>query len=197
MSCVMTAIVEAPCSASRSECLTFEPRIRVWVYAGETGKRGDIALDLHRRISGPHRAWRNAALAEHAARTDERVLPDLDAGKDRAVRADARAAADGRTLHALLVRGALRMRIIGEDDMRPEEDVVLDGHELEETPGVDPHVRADAVAELERRVRPDGDVVPDDVVLTDRRALAGLKARADRRAGVDRGERPDHGVRPD
>src|SRR5207302_4051273 len=70
--------------------------------------------------------------------------------------------------------------------------VVVDLRELEEAPGVHAHPRADAIAEFERRVRPDRNVVADDVVLADRGALPGLETRADARPGVDRRERTDH-----
>jgi len=52
--------------------------------------------------------------------------------------------------------------VIREHDVRAEEDVVLDGGELEEAAGVDANARADAVPELERRVRANGNVVADD-----------------------------------
>jgi len=54
-----------------------------------------------------------------------------------------------------------------------------------------PDPRAEPVPELERGMRPDGDIVADDVVLADRGPLAGLEPGPDGRPGVDRGERPD------
>ena len=62
---------------------------------------------------------------------------------------------------------------------------------------MDAHARAEAVAELERCMRPNRDVVAKNVVLADRRALSGLKTRADRRAGIDRREWADDGIRAD
>src|SRR4026208_1295473 len=59
------------------------------------------------------------------AASDERVPTDLDAGQDRAVRAYTRALADRRTLHALKVRRALRVRIIGGHHARAAGDPVL------------------------------------------------------------------------
>ena len=79
----------------------------------------------------------------------------------------------------------------------PDEDVVLDGHQLEEAAAVDAHAAADAVAELEHGVGADADVVADDVVLADAGALAGLQAGAEGAAGVDGGERPDDGAGAD
>src|SRR5712692_164175 len=169
----------------------------MWIDADEAPEVGDFVLELHGWIAGPHRARRDAALADDAPRADKCILADLHAGQDRAVRSQPGPAPDGRALHALQVRGALWMGVIGEDDVRADEHIVLEGHELEEAPGVDAHARAEAVAELERRMRADGNVVAQHVVLADRCALSGLEARADRRTGIDRGERTDDRVRAD
>ena len=91
---------------------------------------------------------------------------------------------------SLRTRAAHRVRVVGEDDVGPDEDVVLDGHELQEAAAVDAHAAADAIAELEHRVGADADVVAQAVALAaDARALAGLQAVADDAAGVDGGER--------
>ena len=57
--------------------------------------------------------------------------------------------------------GSPRVRVVGEDDVGADEDVVLDGHELEEAAGVDAHAAADTVAELEHGVGADADVVTE------------------------------------
>jgi len=82
------------------------------------------------------------------------------------------------------------VRVVGEDDVGADEDVVLDGHELEKAAAVDAHAAADAVTELEDGVGADADVVADLVVLADAGALAGLQASAEGAPGVDGGERP-------
>src|SRR6267378_1448722 len=168
-----------------------EPRVGVGIDADEAREIANVLLELHRGISRPHRARRHR-VANHAPRTDEGVLADLDTRQDRAVRADAGAPADDATLHAIEVRRTLRMRIVGEHHVGSEEDVVVDPGELEEAAGVDAHTRADPIAELDRCVRPNRDVIADHVVLADRGALPCLQARADARSGVDRGERTDN-----
>src|SRR5207249_3881804 len=173
-----------------------EPRVGMRVNADETRKVADVVLELHRRIPGPHRPRRDR-VTHDASRADERVLADLDTRQDRAVRADARATADYATFHAIEIGRALRMRIVGENHVWPEEDVVVDLRELEKATGVNAHARAEPIAELERRVCPDRDVVTDHVVLADRGALPGLEAGADARSGVDRRERPDDRARTD
>src|SRR5438552_3476186 len=173
-----------------------EPRVGMRVNADETREVANVVLELHRRIPGPHRPLRDR-VTHDASRADERVLADLDTRQDRAVRANARATADYATFHAIEIGRALRMRIVGEDHVWPEEDVVVDLRELEKATGVNAHARADPIAELERRVCPDRDVVTDHVVLADRGALPGLEAGADARSGVDRRERADDRARTD
>src|SRR2546428_5440222 len=173
-----------------------EPRVGVGIDADKAREVAYVFLQLHRRIAGPHRSRRHR-MTHDAPRSDERVFADLDPRQDRAVRADAGAPADDAALHAIEVCRALRVRIVGEHDVRPEKDVVVDLGELEEATGVDGYARADPVAELQGRVRSDRDVVADHVVLADRRALPGLKAGSDPRSGVDRGERTDHRARTD
>src|SRR5438552_8087771 len=173
-----------------------EPRVGMRVDADEACEVANVVLELHRRIPGPHRPRRDR-MAYHAARADERVLADLNTRQDRAVRADARATADNPTLHTVEIGGALRVRIVGEDHVRPEEDIVVDLRELEETTGVGAHARADPIAELEGGVCPDGNVVADHVVLADRGALPRLEARADARSGIDSRERADDRARTD
>ena len=68
------------------------------------------------------------------------------------------------------------MRIVGEDDVRAEEDVVLDDAVLEEAAGMDANPVTDAVAVLERRVRPDGDVVAEHVALADESSVPRVEA---------------------
>src|SRR6185503_4169465 len=191
ISCVATAVMVLP-SPSCLDPLrqVLEPRVRVRIDADEAREVADVVLELHRGVSRPHRARRHR-MAHDAARTHERVLADLDPGQDRAVRADPCAAPHLSALHAVEVGRALRVRIVGEHDVRPEEDVVVDRGELEEASGVNAYTRADPVTELERRMRSDGDVVADHVVLADRGALSRLETRADGRAGVDRRERTD------
>src|SRR5205823_6006748 len=110
-------------------------------------------------------------------------------------------------LHPL--RQVLEPRVgmrVNADETRKVADVVLELHRR--IPG--PHrprrdrvthdaSRADerVLAELERRVCPDRDVVTDHVVLADRGALPGLEAGADARSGVDRRERADDRARTD
>ncbi len=167
-------------------------------------------------LEPPRRAGEVLHLLEHAGRAaghhgaggdvvhddrpgaDQRSLADLDAGQDGAVGADARQAAHhGPALAVFVPRAPHRVRVVGEDDVGPDEDVVLDGHELQEAAAVDAHAAADAIAELEHRVGADADVVAQAVVLTDARALAGLQAVADDAAGVDGGERAHDGAGAD
>src|SRR5882672_7107850 len=164
ISCVAIAVMGLP-SPSCLDPLrqVLEPRVRVGVDADEAREITDIVLELHRGIPGPHRSWRHG-VAHDASRADERVLADLDAREDRTVRADPRALADDSALHAVEVRGTLRVRIVGEHHVRPEKDVVIDLGELEEAAGVDSDARAHSITELEGRVGPDGDVVADHVV---------------------------------
>src|SRR5438093_3622646 len=198
ISCVATAaevIVPSPSSLGFLGKV-LEPRVGVGVDADEAREIADVVLELDRGIARPHRTRRHF-VPHDAARADERVLADLGAGQDRAVRSDAGAPADDAALDAVEVGRALGMRIVREHDVRSEKHVVVDLRQLEEASGMDAHPRADAVAELERRVCPHRDVVADHVVLADRGALAGLQARADPRPGVDRGEGTDDGARAD
>ena len=154
-------------------------------------------LDHPGGAAGDDRAGRHV-LDDHRPGADQRALADLHAGQDGAVGADARQPAHGGAALAVLVaRAAHRVRVVGEDDVGPDEDVVLDGHELEEAAAVDAHAAADAVAELEHGVGADADVVAEAVALADAGALAGLEAGADDAAGVDGGERPHDGAGPD
>src|SRR5438552_7644848 len=167
-----------------------EPRVGMRVDADEAREVANVVLELDGRITCPNGPRRDC-VAYHAPRADERVLADLNTREDRAVRADARATADHPTLHAVEIGGALRVRIVGENHVRPEEDIVVDLRELEETTGVDAHARADPIAELERGMCPDRDVVADHIVLADGCALPRLETRADARSGIDRRERAD------
>src|SRR6266550_910321 len=195
ISCVAIAVMPSP-SYLHPLGKVLEPRVRVGVDADETCKVADVVLELHRGIPRPHGSRRHR-MAHDAPRADERVLTDLDARQDRAVRADPRSSADDTALHAVEVGGALRVRIVREHHVRPEKDVVFDVGELEEATGVDADARADPITELDRCVRPDGDVVADHVVLADRGALSGLKARADARTRIDRREGTDDRARTD
>src|ERR1700716_3224281 len=121
------------------------------VDADEAREVTNVFLELHGGVSGPHRPRRHG-VAHDAARADERVLADLDARQDRAVRADARATANDAALHAVEIGGARWMRIVGEDHVRSEEDVIVDARELEEATRVDADPRADAIAEFKGRV---------------------------------------------
>src|SRR5450756_1342900 len=112
--------------------------------------------------------------------------------------ADARQAAHhGASLAVLVARTVHGVRVVGEDDVGADEDVVLDGHQLEEAAAVDAHAAADAVAELEDGVGADADVVADVVALADAGALAGLQAGAEGAPGVDGGEGPYDGAGAD
>src|SRR5713226_693482 len=152
-----------------------EPRVGVGIDADEAREITNVVLELHRGIPRPHRARRHR-VTHDAPRTDEGVLADFDARQDRAVRADAGAPAHDAALHAIEVGRTLRVRIVGEHHVRPEEYVVVDLGELEEATGMDAHAGADPIAEFERRVRSDRDVIADHVVLPDRGALPRLKA---------------------
>src|SRR5437867_2013084 len=135
ISCVATAVM-ALSSPSYLHPLreVLEPRVGMRVDADEAREIADVLFELYRGVSGPHRArWHR--VAHDAPGTDERVLADLDAREDRAVRADPGAPAHDAALHAIEVRRALRVRIVGEHDMRPEEDVVVNLRELKEATG--------------------------------------------------------------
>src|SRR5205823_6931318 len=134
ISCVATAVMSLP-SPSYLHPLweVLEPRVGMRVDADEAREIADVFFELYRRISGPDRACRHR-VAHDASRPHERVLADLDARQDRAVPADARPATDDAALHAVEIGGALRVRIVGEDHVWPEEHVVVDLRELEEAP---------------------------------------------------------------
>src|SRR2546421_7033660 len=192
ISCVATAVITLR-SPSYLHPLRkiLEPRVGMRVDADKAREIADVLFELHGWIPGPHRPRRHC-VAHDASRADERVLADLHTGKDRAVASDTRPATDDAAPHAFEIRRTLRVRVVGEDHVRAEKDVVVDRRELEKATGVHAHARTDAIAEFERRVRSDRDVVADDVVFADRRALSGLQARTDTRAGVDGRERTDH-----
>src|ERR1700694_5807352 len=88
ISCVATAVMSLP-SPSYLHPLrqVFEPRVGVRVDADKAREIADVILELHRGIPGPHRARRHR-MTHDAPRTDERILADLDARQDRAIRAD-------------------------------------------------------------------------------------------------------------
>ena len=147
-------------------------------------------LDHPRGVAGDDGAGRHVVDDDRPG-AHQRPLPDLDPRQDRAVGADARQAAHhGAPLAVLVARAAHRVRVVGEDDVGTDEDVVLDGHELEEAAAVDTDAAADPIAELEHGVGADADVVAEGVVLADARSLPGLQAGADRAPGIDGRERP-------
>src|SRR5213594_556971 len=181
ISCVATAVMVLP-SPSYLHPLweVLEPRVGMRVDADEAREVADVFSQLDGRISGPDGSRRNR-VAHDASGPHECVLADLDARQNGAVRADAGAPADDTALHAIEIRRTLGMRIVGEHYVGPEEDVVVDLGQLEEAPGVDADARADPVAELDRRMSSNRDVIADHVVLADRRALPGLEAGPDPR----------------
>src|SRR5437773_538228 len=128
ISCVAIAVMPSP-SCLHPLGKVLEPRVRVGVDADETCEIADVVLELHRGIPRPHGSRRHR-MAHDASRADERILADLDARQDRAVRADPRSSADDTALYAVEVGGALRVRIVREHHVRPEKDVVFDLGEL-------------------------------------------------------------------
>ena len=89
------------------------------------------------------------------------------------------------------------MGVVGEDDVGAHEDVVLDGHQLEEAAA---WMRTRSPMRLPNSsdgVGADADVVAELVVLADAGALAGLQAGAEGAPGVDGRERPDDGAGAD
>ena len=106
----------------------------------------------------------------HGASPDKSISANLHTWKYRAVGPDAGMPPYHGPAEAVPVARAIHgVWVIGEDDVGTDEDVILDGHQSQEAPGVDPHAVADVVAELEHRVGADGDVVPDLVVFADAR----------------------------
>src|SRR5438552_18828946 len=106
------------------------------VDADEAREVANVVLELDGRITcqnGPRRD----CVAYHAPRADERVLADLNTREDRAVRADARATPDHPTLHAVEIGGALPLRIVRENHVRAEADIVADLRVLVDSTGVD------------------------------------------------------------
>src|SRR6185295_7618335 len=163
ISCVATAVMVLP-SPSCLDPLrqVLEPRVRVRIDADEAREVADVVLELHRGVSRPHRARRHR-MAHDAARTHERVLADLDAGQDRAVRADPCAAPHLSALHAVEVGRALRVRIVGEHDVRPDGDVVADHVVLADRGALSRlETRADGRAGVDRRERTDDRAGTDD-----------------------------------
>src|SRR5204863_3661618 len=120
---------------------------------------------------------------DDAAGSDQRVLADGDQREQRDVQPDARAAPDGRALHAL---GADGMRVVADGHARRQEGVVFDRGELGD---VDVAVDADAVADAAAVI--DGGVVPQRALAADVRLLAhhgvmtGLEVVADFDRGIN------------
>lgn len=79
------------------------------------------------------------------------------------------------------------MRIVGEDDVRAEEDIVLDDTVLQEAARMDANPTSDAIAELESSVRPDRDVVAEQVALAYESAMSCAEPGSDRAARVHDG----------
>src|SRR5258706_7379123 len=175
---------------STSGSLFLSPDIRPLEITLEADELVDI-LDLDRGVARDHDA-RLDILGDHAAGADERAGTDAQPREDGRVGADAHVVLDGRAQHALEVARADGVGVVGEDDVRGEEDAAAQRHVLEEAPAVDARAVADPVARLEHRVGADAAVVSDDVVFADQRAVAAVEPVADDRARVDDRAGADH-----
>ncbi len=171
------------------------------VKALSSSSSAHVAQDA-RRVADDERPRRDV-LRHDGARSDERLLADLDSGAEDRAAADPRAAADRRALHQLEpLLGAAHEVVVRRHHARGDEDVLLQrrvgGHVRL---GLDLRARADRRVVLDQRAAADDDVVADrdalahaglvaeDHALADLRAREDDRARRDDRAGAEHGRR--------
>jgi hypothetical protein len=95
---------------------------------------------LHRAGCVPGRNdSRRQVFSDDAARPDQGAFPYFNTRKEGHVRTNARLPTDSRSPDAITIAGAHRMRIVGEDDVRAEEHVVLHKAAREKATGVHAH----------------------------------------------------------
>src|SRR5258706_3279989 len=196
-----SAAMEA-CCAFRSTSGSFGPmRFRcspdVWpfVKALEADQLGDV-LDPHRGAAGHDRA-RLDVLCHDAAGADQRAGADLQTGQDGGVRSDADVVGDRGAKHAVEIPRAHGVGIVGEDDMRAEEDPGTERGVFQKAPAMNTRAVPDAVSGLEHSVGADAAVIADDVVFSDQRAVAAAESIADDCSGVDHRSRSHDAARSD
>jgi len=137
--------------------------------------------DDPRGVSRDNRIRRNV-VSDDRARADHCFLTDGDAGQERGVRSNGRAAPDCGASQRFRrqVLAASRKTIVSERRVRPDKDIVLQRH---------------AIPELNAAL--DGDAITDHNIVFDECVIADVAVPADFRAGEHMSESPHPSACPD
>jgi hypothetical protein len=150
-------------------------------------------LDDPGGITGHNRVWGDI-VHNHGTGPDEGISSDDDSGKNGDIGTDAGQLFDTGPSETFLIMWAVhRVWIIGEDGVRPDEDVIGYRDHLQETAAMDADVVADGVIEFQNGIGAHADSVADPVILADGSPLACLEIIADMVAGVNGREGSDDG----